>query len=88
MGRPRACLTAQPRALSRTERARAALAYLSRVMRPLTCRELAAALGLSVGQMHDAVYHDRRFSLAGGRYWITLAGWRERLAGHKDLRGG
>jgi hypothetical protein len=73
--------------VSRQDRARAALALLSRVLRPLSCGELAAALGLSLARTHEAVYFDPRFSCTNRLYWITEAGWRERLAGHPCLRG-
>jgi hypothetical protein len=88
MGRPPARLAAQPRQLSRPERARTALAYLSRVMRPVTCQALARVVGVAYHAMQSAVdqNYDPWFTCRGGVVWISEAGWRERLAGHKDLR--
>jgi hypothetical protein len=87
VSRPPAVRVERPRRLSRQDRARAVLACLSRVMRPLSCGELAERLGLTVERTKNAIYHDARFGLRDGRYWITEAGWRERLAGHPCTRG-
>lgn len=85
MGRPPAVRARRPRVLSRPERARLALAYLSRVMRPVRYTDLARIAGVDARAMLSAVDH-HWFINRGGMVWISEQGWRERLAGHKDMR--
>jgi hypothetical protein len=89
VSRPPAVRVERPRRLSRPDRARAALAYLSRVMRPATIAELALVVGVTYSAMQNAVtaLYDPWFRIGGGTVWITEAGWRERLAGHPSTRG-
>jgi hypothetical protein len=73
--------------VSRQDRARAVLACLSRAMRPLSCLEIGRRTGLHWGLIHGATYCHPWFSRGDGVVWVTERGWRERLAGHPDLRG-
>jgi hypothetical protein len=73
--------------VTRQDRARAVLACLSRVLRPLSCSELARRTGLHWGLIHGATYCHPWFSRGGGVVWVTVQGWRERLAGHPCTRG-
>jgi hypothetical protein len=73
--------------VSRQDRARAVLALLSRVLRPLSVTEVARRLGLTFAEADNATSSHPWFVRGQHRVWVTERGWRERLAGHKDSRG-